>query len=445
MNYTESLSYLYSLANRENQPAAYAPENFNLDRVSALLADLGNPHHRFWSVHVAGTKGKGSTCAMMASVLQQAGYRTGLYTSPHLHTFRERIQINGTLITEERFAEVTTRVRPYAERISDITTFEVATALAFLYFAEEGVDGAVLEVGMGGRLDATNIVMPLVAIITSLSLDHMIYLGWTIEAIATEKAGIIKAGVPLVSAPQVPEAMAVIERVSQDKGSPLTRVSRDWAYQLRSWSSHGQRFRATGPDVRYANLRIPFLGEHQLINVTVVLAAIEALRRQGVTISRSALRRGLRLAHWPGRLEVLSGNPALIVDGAHNPDSAHRLVAALRDYLRIDRFVLIFGVSADKDAAGMLAELLPHARAVVLTASHHARAANPQDVLLKLAEPYGIETHVAPDPAAALDTALEIAGQGTPVVATGSLFLVAEVQEAWRARTDAEPYPCDPV
>jgi dihydrofolate synthase/folylpolyglutamate synthase len=328
LTYKEALDYIYSFTDYEKKSAyRYAPEHFDLGRVERLTALLDNPQQRFKAIHIAGTKGKGSTAAMIASILRAAGYKTGLYTSPHLHTFRERIQLDGQLISEEAVADLTERLQPQISQIEDLTTFEIMTALAFLYFAEERVDLAVLEVGMGGRLDATNIVTPLVAVITSLSYDHTPYLGSTLPLIAREKAGIIKDSAVVVSAPQQPEAMAVIEETCRERGALLFRVGEQWTWQGGEASLEGQSFTVhlNNPGARSGDLRpsgrqvydflsresrrhrywMPLLGEHQLANATTAIAVADLLPGLGVRISEEAIAQGLRQVRWPGRLEVL--------------------------------------------------------------------------------------------------------------------------------------------
>ncbi|HIC93960.1 MAG TPA: bifunctional folylpolyglutamate synthase/dihydrofolate synthase [Anaerolineae bacterium] len=444
LTYEEALDYIYSFTDYEKGTSyRYAPEFFDLARMERLLALLDNPHRRFPSVHIAGTKGKGSTAAMTASVLQAAGYRTGLYTSPHLHTFRERIRVDGQLIERAEVLALAKRLRPLVEGIEGITTFEIMTAMAFLHFVERRVDFAVLEVGLGGRLDATNVVTPLVSVITSLSYDHTHVLGHTLAQIAREKAGIIKRGVPVVSAPQAPEAMAVIEQVCRERGAELLVVGRDWTWEAGETNLEGQWFKVASGKWQMANLRsqnpsrsfwIPLLGRHQLINATVVVAAVEVLRQRGVRISEDGLREGLRRVRWPGRLEVLGRRPFLVVDCAHNADSAQKLAAALRELFAYRDLILIFGASADKDIRGMMRALLPLAREVILTRAHHPRAADP-GALWEEARSLGWEAAIGGDVADALSQALELADEDDLVCVTGSTFVVAEAREAWAELT----------
>jgi dihydrofolate synthase/folylpolyglutamate synthase len=462
LTYKEALDYIYSFTDYEKKSAyRYAPEHFDLGRMERLTALFDNPQDRFKAIHIAGTKGKGSTAAIIASILRAAGYKTGLYTSPHLHTFRERIQLDGQLISEEAVADLTERLQPLVIQIEDLTTFEIMTALAFLYFAEEGADLAVLEVGMGGRLDATNIVTPLVAVITSLSYDHTLYLGSTLPLIAREKAGIIKDGAVVVSAPQLPEAMAVIEETCRERGALLFRVGEQWTWQGRERNLEGQSFTVhlNNPTVqppnhptRYDFLSreshrnrywIPLLGEHQLANATTAVAVTELLPGLGVPISQEAIVQGLRQVRWPGRLEVLSRAPFLVVDGAHNADSAHQLAAALKKDFQYERLILIFGASLDKDIDGMLRELLPLAHRVIVTQAQHPRATEVQSLREALLA-RGCEPLSSHNVDQALDCALRLAQERDLICATGSLFVVAEVREAWARRQGVELTERDP-
>jgi len=436
LTYQDALDYIYSFTDYEKKSSyLYGPEVFDLARVEKLLALLDSPHQRFKSIHIAGTKGKGSVAAMSESILRAASYRTGLYTSPHLHTFRERIRVNGQLIPREMVASLIERLQPSVSQVEGLTTFEIITALGFLYFVEQEVELAVLEVGMGGRLDATNVVNPLVAIITSLSYDHTHILGDTLAQIAREKAGIIKDKALVVSAPQAPEAMAVIEEVCREKEAELTMVGRDWTWEAGEINLEGQWFRVTGHESRVTNREfwIPLLGRHQLINATVVVAAMEKLRQQGINIPEASVREGLRQVRWPGRLEILGRRPFVVVDCAHNADSAEKLKAALEELFTYRHLFLIFGASADKDIEGMMRELFPLAHQVILTQARHPRAADAH-VLQEKALVLEREAVVNNSVAGALSLALETAGPQDLICATGSIFVVAEVQEAWAER-----------
>lgn len=440
LTYEDALDYIYSFTDYEKKSSyRYAPETFDLARVEKLLVSLNNPHQRFKSIHIAGTKGKGSVAAMSESILRAAGYRTGLYTSPHLHTFRERIQVNGRLIPQETVASLTEQLQPLVSQVEGLTTFEIITALGFLYFVERGVEFAVLEVGMGGRLDATNVVNSLVDIITSLSYDHTHILGETLPLIAREKAGIIKSKALVVSAPQVPEAMAVIEEVCREKDAELTVIGRDWTWEVGEANLEGQWFRVTTNEFRVTSyeLWIPLLGRHQLINATVVVAAIEKLRQRGINISEASVREGLRQVRWPGRLEILGRRPLVVADCAHNADSAGKLKAALEELFTYGHLILIFGASTDKDIEGMMGELFPLAHQVIVTQARHARATD-SCVLQQKALTLRREVIVSDSVDGALSLALETAGPQDLICVTGSIFVVAEAREAWSKKQGSE-------
>jgi dihydrofolate synthase/folylpolyglutamate synthase len=300
---------------------------------------------------VTGTKGKGSTSALCAAALGRAGYSTGFYSSPHLQDFRERIRVNGDSIPAEDVTESVAEVRRAADAIAGLTAFELITATAFVYFARRRLDFAVIEVGLGGRLDATNVIMPLASAITSLSYDHMHLLGNTLAEIAGEKAGIIKPGVPVICAPQNPEALAVIERVAAERGAPLSVIGRDWLFSVEEYSLEGQSFTVRPAEnvngSAPARLRIPLLGSFQAENGAVAYVALQSLRGQGLAIPEEAIIAGFAGVEWPGRFEVLSqGTPPLVADCAHNGESAARLAEALEDYFPGRPVTLVFGASA---------------------------------------------------------------------------------------------------
>ncbi len=430
--YKDALNYIYSFTDYEKKSTyRYAPENFDLGRVERLLALLDNPHHSFQAIHVAGTKGKGSTSAMIASILRAAGYRTGLYTSPHLHTFRERIRVDDNLIAKETVAALTAQLQPLVRQVEGLTTFEIITALGFVHFVRQGVDFAVLEVGLGGRLDATNVVRPLVAVITSLSLDHTHILGHTLPQIAREKAGIVKPGIPVVSAPQQPEALAVIQEVCREKGSPLILVGQDWRWTRHEANLDGQAFQVCGlmDTPGYNHLWIPLLGGHQVVNAVTAIAAIDELRRYDVEVDSAAIADGLRQVRWPGRLEILARRPIIVVDSAHNADSAHKLAVALGDHFSYKSLILIFGASCDKDIDGMLRALLPHTRHVIVTRSEHPRAAAPSWLREKV-EAHGGEALVTNSMVEALEQALALADEDDLICVAGSVFIAAAARQA---------------
>ena len=426
--YRQALDYILSFADYERMSRSAVV--FDLARMEALLDRLGRPHLAARSVHIAGTKGKGSTSAMIASVLTASGYRTGLYTSPHLHTMRERIQIDGRPVGEADLVALLKRLRPEIEAINrqgtagELTTFEILTALAFAHFQESGADYQVLEAGLGGRLDATNVVVPAVCAITSISLDHTEVLGDTLAKIATEKAGIIKPGGTVVCAPQPPEAEEVIAGVCRRKGALLVSVGREVAWQAGDSSYSGQSFWLKGLRQEY-HLFIPLLGDFQLDNAAVAVACLEVLAGSGARITPDTIAAGMAGVRWPGRLQVLRESPLFIVDGAHNADSARKLKKALEQYFACDRAILIVGTSKDKDMAGMVAELAGITGEVIVTRSVNPRATD-TSVLAAEFSKWGARPAITDDVAAAVDLALGKAGPGDLICATGSLFVVAE-------------------
>ncbi len=444
MTYQQALAYLYSLTNYEVKAAsAYAPQFFDLRRVQRLLDALGNPERRYLSVHIAGTKGKGSTSAMLASILRQAGYRTGLYTSPHLHSFRERIQVDGEMIGEQELADLAETIRPIAAEDPELTTFEVATALAFEYFARCQIQVAVVEVGLGGRLDATNVLQPAVSVITTIGHDHMHILGHTLAQIAGEKAGIIKPETPVVSAPQQRPAMEVIRRTARRQAAPLHAVSRLWTWRATCHSLECQEFTASrhaGRDLwSLHGLCLPLLGTHQLRNAGVVLETVAVLRTAGLKIEDEAVRHGMASVRWPARFEILGSRPYFVVDGAHNLDSAHVLARTLRTYFPGQRPWLVLGILSDKDIPAILHQLLPISAGAFLASSRHPRAADPLE-LQHLAAAYDVPTRVCDSILHATEQAVAAAGENGLVVATGSFTTAGAAREAW-LRLHGRPLP----
>jgi dihydrofolate synthase/folylpolyglutamate synthase len=461
LTYQEALDYIYSFVDYGAVRAEkYSPETFSLTRMIDFLAALGNPQARYPIVHVAGTKGKGSVAAMITSALRAGGYRTGFYTSPHLLDFCERAQVNGEYIPRAAVAEIVDDLRPLVAQQPGLTTFELTTALAFQHFAREAVDVAVVEVGLGGRLDATNVVTPRVAVITSLSYDHTYLLGNTLAEIAAEKGGIIKPGIPVVVAPQKPEALAVLERLADERGAPLTRVGRDWLYRLVShdldsqvfeiWSAAEQlqlsALRAQGHAVvwRPTRLELPLLGQHQAENGAVAYAALMAVREAGLPVTPSAIAEGLRSVHWPGRFEIMSRRPFLVLDGAHNRDSAQKLATALVDYFPGHRVTLVFGASSDKDVHGMLTELLQPRTGitrVIFTQAVHPRAQDPEELADEVRRMGNSETvEVVMGVAQAVERALTSSRPDDVILACGSLFVVAEARAAALAKVQVRKH-----
>ncbi len=450
-SYQETLDYLYSFVDFSLTKATrYSAEQFDLARMQALVEQLQHPERTYAIIHIAGTKGKGSVAAMCQSVLTSEGYRTGLYTSPHLHDYAERIQIDGHSIPHEELVALVEEIKPVLETIPQITTFEITTALAFLYFSRQKVDVAVIEVGLGGRLDATNVVIPVVSVITSLSYDHMFLLGNTLAEIAGEKCGIIKPGVPVVVSPQQEEALLVIEKIAEQRGAPITLVGRDYLYRDISRSLSGQTMQVWVPGEQPQvdeylqsgdilewepnRLTIPLLGYHQITNAATAYAALQVFAEKALPISDAAIRQGFANTNWPGRFEVLRQVPPVVIDCAHNRDSARKLRLALDDYFPGQPVIMVFGASEDKDIHGMFVELMPRICEVIATRSYHPRAIEPEK-LVEIAHQFGRPARIVPDVADALNEALSIAAGEKPVLATGSIFIAAGAREAWLAQT----------
>ena len=436
--YQQALDYIYSFIDYERESRPDKLASYDLRRVAELLVRLGNPHLAANTVHIAGTKGKGSVAAMTASALTASGYSTGLYTSPHLHTYNERIRIDDRLITDEELVALVEKLKPEVEAVNkkgtygQLTTFEVTTALAFAYFKSRGADFQVIEVGMGGRLDATNVVQPEVCVITSISLDHTNVLGNTLSQIAAEKAGIIKPGSIVVTSPQADEVNQVFEQVCRKNDAKLIRVGRDVTWSSPGFEANQQSLRVKGRLDSY-DLTIPLLGRYQLDNAAAAVAALEVLVEKGFHISKESIIGGLAKVNWPGRLQVLSRQPLLVVDGSHNTESAGKLREALREYFEFDRAILIIGVSADKDLGGIISELAPMFNTVIATHSTHPRAM-PTALVAAEIKRQGVECLMSEDISTALPLALSLAGPRDLICSTGSLFVVAGTIEQARLR-----------
>jgi dihydrofolate synthase/folylpolyglutamate synthase len=402
--------------------------------MEVLLERLGNPQHQVPAVHIAGTKGKGSTAALCDSTLHAAGLKTGFYSSPHLHTFRERIRRDSEPISQQKFASLVELLWPLHEELKDdpnvgpLTLFEFLTGMAFQCFGEDNTDVQVIEVGLGGRLDATNVLDAGVCVVTSISLDHTAVLGGTIGEIAADKAGIIKPGATVVVAPQPPEALAQILSACQDKEAAPILVGRDVTWEESGCDNDGQRFTVRGLNSEY-HLQMPLLGSYQLENAALAVAALEALSSQGIQVPANAMEIGFGRVSWPCRMEVLSRSPLLVADGAHNVYSVESLLDSLPKYLEYDRLILVAGFSRDKDVRGMAHALLKKADVIYATASRHPRSLTPAEVSYLFSDSREIVSE-APTPAEALKMALDTAGDKDLVLATGSLFLTAEVRES---------------
>ena len=441
-SYREALAWLYSFSDTERTGKFTGKfsrdREDNIARMRALLALLDNPQRAYGVTHIAGTKGKGSTAALLAAILRAADIPTGLYTQPDLHTFRERIQLDGRIISEAEVTQLVPAVRAATQALDpalgSLITYDVATALAFLAFREAGMRHAVVEVGLGGRLDATNVVEPMVTAITSISYDHMEVLGHTLAEIAREKAGIIKPGVPILTSARALEALETIARIAAERSAPLIRIGPegapdcDYTYSAGRASSEGQTFSVRGPHGAYADLALGLLGEHQIENATLAIALAETLRYAGLSITEAAIRHGLREARWPARLQVVGRKPWIVVDSAHNADSFARLLAALRRHFAFERLILVIGVLADKDLPGIAAAVAEGAVDLAITtsvASPRAQSATVIAEALQKAAPE-LETRVYAGSAAALAEALHEAGPQDLICVTGSVYFAGE-------------------
>ena len=443
MNYQWALEYINSFTDFE-KIASLRIEPFDLTRIQQLLEAVGSPHLHDRVFHIAGTKGKGSTAAMLSSILQVEGYRTGLFTSPHLHSFRERIRLDGHPISQKDLTALVERAQPLVDKLhadgslGQITTFELTTLLAFLYFDNARAEALVIEAGLGGRLDATNVVAPVLAMITSISLDHTSILGTSIRQVASEKAGIIKPGGTVVSGSQPPEAAEIIRQTCRERGAKLIVVGRDVGWRRISTSMDGQtvHVRTAAGDFHF---QIPLLGKFQCENAALVMAAVQEARSLGVEISPRSVAQGFRQVSWPGRMQILQREPLVLVDGAHNVHSAAVLRDTIREDLPFRRCILVMGTSVDKDLPGMAGELAPLADTVIATRSQHPRSADPALVAGEF-QALGKEVRTAPDTASAIGAALDMASSTDLILVTGSLFIVAEALE-WAGLAEITDIP----
>lgn len=450
IRYQESLDYIYKFIDYSmTRNLRYSEEKFNLNRMYRFVQLFDNPQEKYPVIHVAGTKGKGSTSALIASALQEQGYKVGFYTSPHLHDFCERIQINFSPMTHKEMVDIVDEMRPNIEKMDEITTFEIMTAMAFIYFEKKKVDYAVIEVGLGGRLDATNVVLPLVSIITSLSLDHMKVLGDTLAKIAFEKGGIIKQNTPVIVAPQKDEAMLVLKKIAEERNSPLYQVGKDYLYAQAAKSLSGQNFfvwpkedqaavnsyieSAGREDWEPTKIQIPLLGFHQVQNAATAYTALMVLRQNGLKISDESIKKGFAKVVWPGRFEIVNRRPFIVIDSAHNRESALRLRNAIDDYFPGIPVVLLFGASEDKDIDGMLVELLPRVKIVITTKSIHPRAISPED-LVKKVNRLGVRAIPTQSLEEGLEEALKLAGKENLILVAGSIFVAGGMRDVWAKR-----------
>jgi dihydrofolate synthase/folylpolyglutamate synthase len=437
--YQAALDYIYQFVDFSmTKGQVFTPDTFDLSRMKALLDALDNPQLKYPVIHIAGSKGKGSTAAMIASVLRASGYSVGLYTSPHMIDFNERIQINGVPISHPSFVSLLEKYKPVIESVEQITTFEVATALAFQYFANAGVDIAVIEVGLGGRLDATNLVQPLLTVITSISLDHTAILGDTLEKIAFEKGGIIKPGIPVVLAHQCDSVLKNLKLLAVERGSPILSVDEMLQMNQKKTDIYGQQivvhYQPGIPSKLKLNqedciqIWLPLVGKHQMENASTAFLALVWMAANGYSISIEMLLRGFQETDWPGRFEVVSKKPLVIVDSAHNPDSAQRLSQTIQELLPGKKICMIFGASEDKDVEKMISAFRGTINYFIFTESTHPRA-----MAVGQLEKIGKNLDVHSESSLPIELVVSKICSTLPIdevcIATGSVFIAAAVKE----------------
>lgn len=449
-DYKEALAYLYSFTDYERGSKYTRDREENLGREGRLLALLDNPQEKYTTTHIAGSKGKGSTAAFIERVLRQAGVLTGIYTQPDLHTFRERMKVDGQLISEAEVVELLPRVAEAVEQVQasqefgPFISYELGTALAFLFFAHRRVQHGVIEVGLGGRLDATNVIVPLVSVITSISYEHTQILGDTLTKIATEKAGIIKPQGIVVTSAQSPEALLAIGEKSRQREARLLRVGSaegdpaqeevragqlpalSYRYHLEQRNGEQQRFTVWTPEREYRGLEIPLAGQHQLENATAAVAALEVLRARGVSWREEDLRAGLLAVRWPGRMEVVRRDPVIVVDSAHNAESMQKLLLALRESFRFQRLIVALSLLRDKDHTGIV-QALAGVDEVIITNVRNPRTTSIEDLarLFALHAPR-VKVQTVGESEQAMDLALTLAGPNDLICATGSVYFSGE-------------------
>ena len=411
-SYKEALRYIYSLQKFGIK--------FGLSKTENILKAFGDPHKKKTYIHIAGTNGKGSVSAFIASILKEAGYNVGLYTSPHLVRFTERFRINGKEISREDAADLIFEIRKYFAPEEPPTFFEAATAMAIIYFSRQNTDIDIMEVGMGGRLDATNVINPIVSVITNIGLDHQQYLGSTLIQIAREKAGIIKKGVDLVTGVNQPKIVSFFEDQARKKDAPLYRVGRDIKYRRVNGAINYY-----GMSMRLKDLRPKMDGIFQARNVAISLGVIELLREKGFRIDEDAIHRGIENTFWPGRMHVISHSPLIILDGAHNPTAIKMLRLSIRERYPEKRIILVIGVMRDKDIKEILRNILGISDYVIYTRPVYSRAADPED-LAKYGRMFKKKGEVIPSLRDAIDRARDIAKKDDLILITGSLFTVGE-------------------
>ncbi len=444
MTYAEALAYLESFIHGTTEAVAHrdphrAPDA-RLAMTGALLDGMGNPQRAFRSVHVGGTSGKGSIATFIASILQAAGYKTGLHTSPYVQTPEEKILVNGEQITEGDFIRLVEGLLRLLEGenppvdLSKLSYVPVGTALTFQHFAQQHVDYGVAEVSLGGRYDPTNVLEPEVAVVTNVGLDHLNVLGRTVREIAWHKAGIVKQGIGVMTGVRQPSAMRVVEAECAEKNAALYKLGSDVTYRIKAASGDGSVFDATCMGTRYSDLEVGMLGEHQVSNACLALGAAHLLAERGARIPEAAIRRGLLSARIPGRMEIVQREPTVMLDGAHNPEKARTLRRALDGLFPSQQRIFVLGIGSAKDASGVLDALVPGASLVFCTdASVLGKPASSPESLAEQVRALGVEARVEPDPMTAVERALEAASSSSILCITGSLYLVGAVRGRWRS------------
>ena len=443
--YAKAIDFLMSHTDYERMRVVrYNTTTFNLDRMRQFLEALGNPHQAYKTVHIAGTKGKGSTCHMVAAMLRNAGFKVGLYTSPHLLNLRERICVNGQHITEDQFVALMKRIEMAVKKLGSNkpTFFEILTAMGFAHFADEHVDIAVIETGLGGRLDSTNVITPVVTAITNISYDHMAVLGNSLTKIAEEKAGIFKKDVPALSCLQEPEVAATLSRVAQQVHAPLEFVGTDIEFSHRF-----EVTRPVGPHVRvslttvrshFEHLTVPLIGEHQAVNCGLALAILDKLKAGGLLFNDAKAVAGLQDVNLPGRIETVWHDPRVIIDGAHNAASVKALFRGISQYIPYDSMVVIFGCNCDKDIDGMLEQVSLGADKVIFTRSHNnPKSASPDELSARYVDRFGKMAQATETFADAMDIAARAISREDLITVTGSFYLIGEAKRLFMGRTAA--------
>jgi dihydrofolate synthase/folylpolyglutamate synthase len=435
-SYDDAISYLFGKTDYEREEhLRYNVTTFNLKRMEKLLSLVGNPHKKIHTVHIAGTKGKGSTATMLARMLEANGYTVGLYTSPHVVHLHERIAVNSKVISGQEMFHLLNRIYAPIEKLSKNdppTFFEIMTAMAFMHFVDRKIDIGVIETGLGGRLDSTNVIKPKVVGITSLSIDHQQQLGDTIDSIAKEKAGIFKGGVPAITVEQEPTAMSVLKSHAIATKAPLsiTGVDIDFSYRFETSREHGPHTRIclTTPTSKFEHLRVPLHGRHQAINCGLALAMLDKLKADGYEIDNGKATEGLKNVKLPGRMEMICDDPRIMIDAAHNAASIRALIHAIGQNIPYDSMVVIFGCNSDKDIAGMLRELQYGADKAIFTRSNSAKAVSPQDLAEMYTEICGKMCQVAITLGEALQLAKSAISKEDLICITGSFYLIGQAK-----------------